>query len=130
MTARSCTKNRQRGAKDIEAYLSALPEDRRQALQSIRKAVLAAAPDAEEAFVYGMPGVKLHGKSLVCYAGFKNHCGFYPMSPDVIRAHALQLKKFEIAKGTIRFQADKSLPAALVKRLVKARAAEVRGSNS
>ncbi len=76
--------------------------------------------------MYGVPGFRLDGKSLACYACFKHHCGFYPMSPDVIAAHASELEGYEISKGTIRFQAEKPLPAALVKTLVKARAAELR----
>ena len=99
-------------------------------MQGIREAVLAAVPDAEEAFVYGVPGFKLDGKSLACYAGFKHHCGFYPMSPAVIRDYASELNDFEISKGTVRFQAEKSLPISLVKKLVKARAAELRKDSS
>ena len=123
MKAKSRGRAKQHVPQDIDAYLDALPDDQRQALQCIREAIQAAAPDAEEAFVYGVPGFKLHGKSLVCYAGFKHHCGFYPLSPSVIRAHATQLKKYEISKGTIRFQTDKPLPSSLLKKLVKARLA-------
>ena len=42
-------KKKPSGPQDIEAYLNALPDDQRRALQHIRKAVLAAAPAAEEA---------------------------------------------------------------------------------
>ena len=130
MTARLKAKTKQNGNKDIEAYLAALPNDQQQALQSIRKAIKAAVPDAEEALVYGVPGFKLNGKSLVCYAGFKNHCGFYPMSPKVINTHTSELKEYELSKGTIRFKSEKPLPASLVKKLVKSRAAELRGGRS
>jgi len=47
------------------------------------------------------------------------------MSPAVIRAHAEALKAYETSKGTIRFLPDKPLPAALVRKLVKARLAEL-----
>ena len=113
--------------KDVDAYLADLPDAQREALQRIRETVLATVPGVEEAFVYGVPGFKLGGKSLVCYAGFKQHCGFYPMSPAVIDAHADQLERFDIAKGTIRFQPGKPLSLALLRKLVKARVAELTG---
>jgi uncharacterized protein YdhG (YjbR/CyaY superfamily) len=55
---------------------------------------------------------------------FKGHCGFYVMSPDMMRAHEAELRDYELGKATIRFPADKPLPATLVKKLVKARIAE------
>ena len=39
-------------------------------------------------------------------------------------AHKDELKDYDTSQGTIRFQADHPLPAALVRKLVKARIAE------
>ena len=126
MTTKSSSHPKKRCPKDIDTYLASQPENYRRALQGIRKAVRTAAPDADKAFVYGVPGFKLDGKSLACYAGFKNHCGFYPMSPAVIRAYSSELKDYEISKGTIRFQPEQPLSKTLVEKLVRARAAELR----
>jgi uncharacterized protein YdhG (YjbR/CyaY superfamily) len=92
----------------------------------LREAIRSAAPKAEEGFSYGVPAFKLDGKPLVCFAVFKNHCGFYPMSPHVLSAFAAELTSYDTAKGTIRFDPKKPLPAALVKRIVKARIAELK----
>ena len=46
------------------------------------------------------------------------------MSGTLIEQFQEELKKYETAKGTIRFSVDNPLPAALVKKLVKARVAE------
>ena len=126
MTTKSFSNPKKREPKEIDHYLALLPETYRQALQGIREAVRAAVPDADEAFVYGVPGFKLDGKSLFCYAGFKNHCGFYPLSPAVIRAHSSELKGYQISEGTIRFKPEQPLSRTLVEKLVRARAAELR----
>ena len=113
---------------DVDGYLAALPAAKRGALQKVRAAIRAAAPGAEEGFSYGLPAFRLDGRPLVCYGASTNHCSFFPMSPAVIRAHAEDLKKYETSKGTIRFPPDKPLPAALVRKLVKARIAELQAA--
>ena len=110
-------------AKDVDEYLAAIPPDQRAALERLRKMIRAAAPKATEGISYGMPGYKYLG-ALVYFAAFKNHCSFFPASGKLIRAHQHELGGYETAKGTIHFTFDKPLPAALVKKLVKARVAE------
>jgi uncharacterized protein YdhG (YjbR/CyaY superfamily) len=60
---------------------------------------------------------------LVGFAAFKNHCSFFVGTKN-IETYKNELKSYETSKGTIRFPADKPLPAALVKKLVKAHVAE------
>lgn len=116
-----------RGAAEVDAYLAALPAENRAALQKLRKAIGATAPRAEEGFSYGLPAFRLEGRPLVCYGAAAKHCSFFPMSPAVLRAHAADLKRWETSKGTIRFAPDRPLPAALVRRIVRARIAELDG---
>jgi uncharacterized protein YdhG (YjbR/CyaY superfamily) len=122
------TKKQPDGA-DVDEYLASIPPAMRGALQKIRTAIRSAAPGAEEGFSYGLPAFRLHGRPLVCYGASRNHCSFFPMSPAVIRVHAADLMKYETSKGTIRFSAEKPLPATLVRKLVKARIAELGASS-
>jgi len=112
----------------VRAYIAARPPAVRKRLQQIRAIVLATlratAPAAVEHFSYGIPGFRLAGQALVWYAAFKQHIGLYPITPALLRAHRIDVSGYATSKGTVRLPLDEPLPVALVKRLVKARAAE------
>ncbi|MGA2607839.1 MAG: DUF1801 domain-containing protein [Terriglobia bacterium] len=114
-----------RGAsKTVDEYLEGLPEPARSTLQKIRAAIRSAAPpEATETISYRMPAFKYKGV-LVWFAAFSNHCSLFPTA-SVVDAFKDELKGFSTSKGTIQFPIDKPLPAALVRRLVKARVAQV-----
>jgi uncharacterized protein YdhG (YjbR/CyaY superfamily) len=111
---------------DVDAYLAKTSPTFRAALNKLRRTIASSAPSAEEGFSYGVPAFILGSKPLVCFAAFKNHCGFYPMSPAVIAQFADELSGFETAKGTIRFKPGKQIPVGLVKKIVRARITEMR----
>jgi uncharacterized protein YdhG (YjbR/CyaY superfamily) len=111
----------------MNAYLASLPPGQRSALEKLRNDIKAAAPLAEEGLSYGLPAFRLDGRPLACFAAAANHCSLYPMSANVIRLHADDLARYETSKGTIRFPAGKPLPATLVRKIVKARMAELQG---
>ncbi len=95
----------------------------RDALEQLRAAIRSVVPDAEEVISYQIPTFKLQG-SLVAYAAFAKHCSFFVMSPPLMEKFAKELASYEITKATIHFTPDRPLPAALVKKLVKARIKE------
>jgi uncharacterized protein YdhG (YjbR/CyaY superfamily) len=108
----------------IDKYLASASAEQRAALNKLRKAVKAVAPRAEECISYGLAAFRLDGRPLVAFGAWANHCAFYPMSARTVKTFQDLLKNFETGKGTIRFTANKPLPMALVKKLVKARIAE------
>jgi uncharacterized protein YdhG (YjbR/CyaY superfamily) len=126
MKQKSATANPSKAGKPAthNEYLRTLSADKRTALQKLRKAIKAAAPNAEECISYQLPAFRLRGKFLVAYGAAANHCAFYPGS--VITGLQRDLRNYDTSKGTIRFQAEKPLPDTLVRKLVKLRMAEKR----
>jgi uncharacterized protein YdhG (YjbR/CyaY superfamily) len=112
------------GAKAVDEYLAGVPEPARSTLNKIRATVRSAVPpEATEGISYRMPGFKYKG-ALLWYAAFSNHCSLFVLSGTALQAFQDELKDYTLSKGTIRFPVDKPLPAALVKKLVKAKIAQ------
>jgi uncharacterized protein YdhG (YjbR/CyaY superfamily) len=107
----------------IDEYLERLSNEKRAALEKLRKAIKSAAPKAEECISYGIPAFRLGGRVLVFFGAATNHCSFYPGAFPV-EARRDDLENYDTSKGTIRFPPDSPLPAALVRKLVKTRIAE------
>lgn len=108
---------------DVDDYLAAVPKEARATLQKLRKVIQAAAPQTAEVVSYRIPVYKHYGM-LVGFAAFKKHCSLFVMSLAVAEAHQHELEPYDHAKGTIHFTPAKPLPAALVRKIVRARIKE------
>ena len=110
-------------SKTIDQYLVRVAPVQRAALNRLRKAIRAAAPRAEKCISYQLPAFRLDGRMLVWFGAGANHCSFYPGA--VVQQFKRQLTKYDISKGTVRFQPDHPIPVGLVRKLVRARIAQI-----
>ena len=108
----------------IDAYLAALPDDQRAALQTLRETIAGAAPGAVEAISYGIPAYRYRGHALVWYHAAKKHCSFFPTAEPIERL-AVELAGYKTAKGTIQFTPARPLPTDLVAKIVSCRVAQL-----
>lgn len=109
--------------KTVDAYLKDVPEAPRTHLAKVRATVKTLAPDAGESISYGLPTFKYKGKPLIYYGATSKHLALYGGLPASVDPGIIA--KYDTSKGTIRFPLDKPIPAALVKRIVKGRMAEI-----
>jgi uncharacterized protein YdhG (YjbR/CyaY superfamily) len=110
--------------RDIDEYLAGVPEPARTTLRKLRAVIRSVVPaEATETISYRMPAFRYKG-ALVCFAAFSKHCSLFPMGAAVLDTLGDELEKYRVTKGTIHFPLDKPLPAALVKKIVKARMAQ------
>jgi uncharacterized protein YdhG (YjbR/CyaY superfamily) len=112
------------GETPVQTYLAGLSADKRATLEKVRKAIRAAAPDAKEGMSYGVPAF-IQGKPIAGYSASATHCSYFPMSGSVTAQLADDLQGYEVSKGGLRFPIGKPPPATLIRKLVKARLAEI-----
>jgi uncharacterized protein YdhG (YjbR/CyaY superfamily) len=111
-------------ARSVGEYLGAVPEPARTALERLRATIRAAAPEATETISYQMPAFKDQGRFLVSFAAFKDHCSLFPASTAVMEALGDDIEPYLSGKGTLRFTSEHPIPAALVRKIVRARLQE------
>jgi len=113
----------QTAPKTMDEYIADFPDDVQEILEKIRMTIRKAAPDAEETISYKMPTFNLKGHSLVYFAAYKKHIGFYP-APIGIAEFKKDLSAYQAGKGTLQFPLDKPVPFDLITRIVKFRVRE------
>ncbi len=114
----------------VDAYIAALPADRRDSMEALRRSARDAAPDAEEVISYSMPALRLDGRFLVSYDAFARHYSLFPASEAVQTALGDEVARYVAGKGTFRFPSAEPIPVELVGRIVRARVAELRGGDA
>jgi len=110
-------------AKTVDEYLKQQESTVRNTLGEIRKAIVSAAPKAEEVISYRIPIYRYKG-DLIAFAAFKKHCSFITMSSSIVKDFNSELKPYKISGTTIQFPFDKPLPEALIKKIIKVRIKE------
>ena len=111
----------------VDDYLDGLGAGTAAIVRGIYARALEIVPDAEQGEGYGMPALRYRGKPLLSVMVAKSHLSLFPFSASVVAAVAPELEGYDLSKGTIRFSADRQLPAAVVTRIVELRRAEIEG---
>jgi uncharacterized protein YdhG (YjbR/CyaY superfamily) len=110
--------------RSVDEYLASIQEPARSTLNKVRASIRSMVPaEATETISYGMPAFQ-YKKVLLWYAAFSDHCSLFPTG-SVVGKLKDELTGYRVSKGTIHFPVNKPLPAALLRKIVKARLADV-----
>ena len=113
----------------VTAHLKTFSPDRRKSLQAIREQIAAELPDAQEIMKYGIPTFVIDGVPILGFNGYKKHNSLFPYSGSVTPRLEKELAGYEQTKGSIHFEIDKPIPKALLKKIIKAKFAQLAERN-
>jgi uncharacterized protein YdhG (YjbR/CyaY superfamily) len=116
----------QRSPRNIDEYIAGFPRPVQAVLERVRSTIRKAVPGADEAISYQMPTFKLNGRSVLYFAGWKQHYSLYPSTDPLVAAFKDELAPYEVSgKGTIRFPLSEPVPVKLIAGIAKFRAKEI-----
>jgi uncharacterized protein YdhG (YjbR/CyaY superfamily) len=112
-------------ATTVEEYLAHVPEERHQALETLRTLCLEELAGYEEGMQYGMPSYSRDGSAVeVAYASQKNYISLYIMRQSVVKANAHLLEDLPVGKSCIRFKRPEQVDPTVVRPLLSGSAAD------
>lgn len=111
--------------KSVDEYIASLPPETHLPLRRVRAVIKKALPKATEGISYQIPVYKVGGKMVLYFAGFKSHYSVYPATAKLLKAMKKELAPHLHSKATLRFSYDEKVPAALIARIARTRAAQV-----
>jgi uncharacterized protein YdhG (YjbR/CyaY superfamily) len=113
--------------KSVDEYIASQPKAAQRTLEQVRRIIRKAIPGADEVISYQIPAYKLHGRTVLYFAGWKQHYSLYPFTDPLIAAFKRKLvAPIEVNnKGTIRFPLSDPVPAKLIEAVARFRAKEV-----
>ena len=108
----------------VDDYIARHSRDVQATLRRVRSILRKALPGAEEVISYQIPAYRLHDRSVIYFAGWKQHYSLYPASVGLVAAFRKDLAPYPVSKGTIRFPLDRPVPGTLIARIAKFLAGE------
>lgn len=105
-------------SEEVDAYLTGLAPDRREALSEVRAAILDVAPYSVETMKYRMPTYEYREGVLCSFASQKQYMSLY-MEPDLVEQHRDDFAGLSVGKSCFRFRKLEDLPLGTVKTILR-----------
>jgi uncharacterized protein YdhG (YjbR/CyaY superfamily) len=112
----------------VEEYIEAAPAAGRERLRELRALLRSVAPEAREALKWGSP-VFEERRILFAYSAFKDHLNFMP-TRSALEPFRDELAGYVTGKDTIQLPYGRPLPKALIRKIARFRAKDVRENDA
>jgi uncharacterized protein YdhG (YjbR/CyaY superfamily) len=100
----------------IDGYIQSFPDDVQVVLEKVRTVIHHALPGAGEKISYNMPTITVDGRSVVHFAGWKQHVSIYP-APDGDEEIERALAHYRSDRSTLKFPLREPIPYDLIARI-------------
>lgn len=107
--------------KTIDEYIAAQPKEVQDGLQSIRKTISEAIPQAKEVIGYQIPAFDHHGY-VIFFSAFKSHYSI-ASPPPTMADFAEKLKGYKTSKSVFQVPYTESIPHELIAEMAQYKAA-------
>src|SRR5688500_10414467 len=102
----------------VDQYIAGAPEERRQALATLRELCLDELAGYEEGIDHGMPSYSREGTVEVSFASQKNYISLYILRTSVMKANAHLLNGLSVGKSCIRYRRVDQIDPGVVRKLL------------
>jgi len=102
---------------EIQEYIDAVPEARKEKLISLIELIRSACPNAKESIQYKMP-MFTHGQNWIAVANQKNYISLYTCNADSIKPFKVKNPNIKTGKGCINFTDSGKIPRQDVEQLI------------
>ncbi|WP_206063201.1 DUF1801 domain-containing protein [Nocardioides sp. HDW12B] len=100
----------------VKEYLDSFPDDVAEVLRQVQDRIRAAAPGADEVISYGIPTMRLEGRNLVHFAGWRHHVSIYPV-PDDVSSLEPEIDRYLAGRGTLKLPLSEPMPLELIEKV-------------
>ena len=112
----------------IDEYLATVSPRNRALLEELRETIHDLVPGVEECISYRIPAFRYEGRIIAGFLATSTGCSYYPFSGTTLKTLAGQVGGYSQTKSALHFGPEERLPRSLVRKLVKVRIAEPKGS--
>ena len=108
-------------AKNVETYINEVPENRKAALERLRKLFKNVLTDYEESMEYGMPVYKRNNIAEAGFASQKNYISVYILRKEAVDKYRDTLaERASLGKGCIRYSKPEKIDFEIIEKTLQA----------